>query len=67
MILKWLASAGADGLPVKGQPPSGKAAAVAPKAEVSPVSVQLQPLQTAGKTAVLLEHEARKQVRSTKS
>jgi hypothetical protein len=63
MILKWMATPGADGLPLKGAPiPAAVAAAVAaaPMAAVADVAVHLDPLQTEGKTAVMLEYRARR-------
>jgi hypothetical protein len=60
MILAWMRTPGADGLPLKGTAPRAAAVAAAPMATVPQVAVHLEPLQTAGKTAVLLEYEARR-------
>jgi hypothetical protein len=60
MILAWMRTPGADGLPLKGTAPRAARAATTPMATVPQVAVHLEPLQTAGKTAVLLEHEARR-------
>lgn len=58
MILAWMDTPGPDGLPVKGDPSQARRAA-APRAVVEPVTLPLSSVQTAGKTAVLMEHEAR--------
>jgi hypothetical protein len=60
MILTWMKTPGADGLPLKGTPPLAAAVSAAPMATVPDVAVHLDPLQTAGKTAVLLEYQARR-------
>jgi hypothetical protein len=65
MILKWMRTPGADGLPLKGTPALAAAAPTAPMATVPDVTVHLDPLQTAGKTAVLLEYEARRKAART--
>ena len=64
MIRKWMTTPGADGLPLKGTPVAAAAvaatAAAAPMAAVADVVVHLDPLQTEGKTAVMLEYRARR-------
>jgi hypothetical protein len=60
MILTWMKTPGADGLPLKGTAPLTAAVSAAPMATVPDVTVHLDPLQTAGKTAVLLEYQARR-------
>jgi hypothetical protein len=59
MILNWLNSPGADGLPIKGEPVARKEAGP-PMASMPTVQLDLHPLQTRGKTAVLLEYAARR-------
>ena len=49
---------GPDGLPLKGTPATKPTPA--PAATVPDVAVDLAPLQTAGKTAVMLEYQARR-------
>jgi hypothetical protein len=57
MILKWLDN------PLKGEPVTAAAAETAgtprPLATIEPIAMDLHPLQTRGKTAVLLEYQAR--------
>jgi hypothetical protein len=55
MILQWLAANGADGLPPLGTLP--RQAVAATRAEARPAGVNLDPLQKAGKTAVILRYE----------
>jgi hypothetical protein len=57
MILKWMRMPGADGLPLKGTDVTP--APTQPMAAIPEVQVVLDPLQTAGKTAFMLEFEAR--------
>ncbi len=54
-ILKWLDSRGADGLPLRGTPPSAQAAAPQPAATVPAAAGGILPEQKGGKTAVILE------------
>lgn len=58
IVLKWMAEVGPDGLPRKGggAPPKPVSA---PLAVMAPVALDLKPIQRQGKTAVLLELEAR--------
>jgi len=58
MILDWLDGPPGGGPPVKGTPVARAAVAPAAAAPTGP-SVALEPLQTGGKTAVILEHQAR--------
>ncbi len=60
MILTWMRTPGADGLPLKGTSVSAAAALTSPMATVADVTVHLDPIQTAGKTAVLLEYQVRR-------
>jgi hypothetical protein len=64
MILTWLRTPAADGLPVKGTPPAA-AAPIEPMATVADVKVTLGPLQTEGKTAVVREFQARRKTGKT--
>lgn len=57
-ILRWMAEPGPDGLPVKGDPVLSQARAE-PLAFRAPVTLDLQPIQKQGKTAILLELQAR--------
>jgi hypothetical protein len=58
MILFWIDHPGADGLPVKGVPvPIAKAAYEKPAAP-DPVALKLEPMQTRGKTEILLRYQA---------
>jgi hypothetical protein len=66
MILKWMRTLGADGLPLKGTAAPAAATPAAPMATVADVTVHLDPLQTAGKTAVLLEYQARHKAARTR-
>ena len=59
LILKWMTSPGPDGLPLKGAPVA-IAAAPPMQAAPEPVRLGLAPLQTKGKTAVMLAYEARR-------
>lgn len=60
MILRWLRQPGPDGKPLKGTPKPLRASAVPPEAPPEPPSdLQLDPLQTAGKTAIVLAYRAR--------
>jgi len=65
MILSWLRTPGADGLPVKGTPPVAAAAPLEPMATVADVKVALGPLQTEGKTTVVREFQARRKTGKT--
>jgi hypothetical protein len=56
MILRWLATKGADGLPPSGTPRPAPLAA-APRAGARAAGVDLDPLQKAGKTAVIMKYE----------
>jgi hypothetical protein len=58
MILQWIDSPGADGLPLKGAPLALAARAPA-QAAPDPVPLHLDPLQTRGKAEVILRHQAR--------
>jgi hypothetical protein len=58
-ILQWLDRPGPDGLPLKGEPAATAAAPRQPMATIEPIAMDLHPLQTRGKTAVLLEYRAR--------
>ena len=58
MILHWLDSPGADGLPLKGAP-VGLAARAPAHAAPDPIRLDLDPLQTRGKTEVMLQYQAR--------
>ena len=58
MLLHWIDSPGADGLPLKGAPVALAARAPA-KAAPDPIALHLDPLQTRGKTEVILQFEAR--------
>jgi hypothetical protein len=58
MILYWIDHPGADGLPLKGTPVA--AAVHAPmRAAPDPIPLDLAPLQTGGKSAVILQFQAR--------
>jgi hypothetical protein len=59
MILHWMDHPGADGLPLKGTPLLLTAQAPA-QAAPDPIPLHLDPLQTRGKTEVMLQFEARK-------
>jgi hypothetical protein len=61
MILHWIDNPGADGLPLKGTPVVSEAAAThAPlQAAAAPVALDLAPLQTRGKSEVMLQYQAR--------
>jgi len=66
MILTWMATRGADGLPLKGQPPSPAALEAVrpqPAAAVPPVAVDLAPELRRGKTGVITEYLARRQMK----
>ena len=58
MILEWINSPGADGLPLKGKPVVQAARAPA-HAAPDPIKLGLDPLQTRGKAEVILRHQAR--------
>ena len=58
MLLHWIDSPGADGLPLKGTPVA-LAVRVPFQAAPEPIPLQLDPLQTRGKTEVILQYEAR--------
>ncbi len=60
MIQAWMRTPGADGLPLKGTPAPTAVAPRAPLATVPEVTVHLDPLHTTGKTAVMLELQARR-------
>jgi hypothetical protein len=62
VILKWMAEAGPDGLPLKGEGETPKPVP-APLAVMAPVALYLKPIQRQGKTAVLLELAARGMIR----
>jgi hypothetical protein len=67
-ILKWLDSKGPDGLPLLGSPPlkqEGLGVEMAASVEDLP-ELPLQPLQSAGKTAVILRYEQRQTMRASK-
>lgn len=67
-ILRWLDSKGPDGLPLLGSPPlkpEGLGVEMAAVAEDLP-ELPLQPLQSAGKTAVILRYEQRQAMRASK-
>jgi hypothetical protein len=58
MILKWMNSPGADGLPLKGM--QVRVAAHAPmRVAPDPIPLALDPLQTRGKSEVMLQFQAR--------
>ncbi|WP_375414594.1 hypothetical protein [uncultured Bradyrhizobium sp.] len=58
MILFWIDHPGADGLPVKGTAaPAARAASGLPAAP-EPPALKLEPLQTRGKTEILLQYQA---------
>ena len=59
-VPEWMRTPGADGLPLKGTSVSAAAALTSPMATVADVTVHLDPIQTAGKTAVLLEYQVRR-------
>ncbi|HLM46162.1 MAG TPA: hypothetical protein VK458_19995 [Myxococcaceae bacterium] len=70
VILKWLTTLGQDGLPLKGIPPRPAAPAPAPLPLVASApepAVALHPLQTDGKTAVILQYQARQDARRGES
>ncbi|HVK54527.1 MAG TPA: hypothetical protein VM532_05795 [Burkholderiales bacterium] len=67
MILKWLTTAGADGLPIKGQPAAVPLRAMPAQVASEPVPLNMEPLQTGGKTAVILQFEARQKAIKGKS
>ena len=58
MILRWIDSPGADGLPLKGTPVA-LAVRMPAQAAPEPIPLHLDPLQTRGKTEVILQYEAR--------
>ena len=58
MILEWINSPGADGLPLKGTP-AARAAPAPAQAAPDPIPLHLDPLQTRGKAEVILHHQAR--------
>jgi hypothetical protein len=60
MILKWMSTPGSDGLPLKGDPAMRPPPPPPPTATLSDVTLHLDPLQVAGKTAVMLEYQARR-------
>lgn len=57
-ILAWLSQPGADGLPLKGDPAARRAPAPRPVAQPDPVALDLDPIQTRGKSEVLLRYQA---------
>jgi hypothetical protein len=65
MILTWMTTPGADGLPLKGQPPPAAVAAARPRpaAAVPSVAVDLEPQLRRGKTGVITEFIARRQMK----
>ena len=65
MILRWMRTPGADGLPLKGTPPALAPAPTEPLATLADVKVDLTPLQTEGKTAVVREFQARRKTGRT--
>jgi hypothetical protein len=65
-ILKWLSSPGPDGKPLLGSPPPESVAdSVTPPLAAAPrtPNVELGPLQGAGKTAFILQYEARQRAK----
>lgn len=56
MILDWLSTKGADGLPLLGKPRAGPAEPVKPPGATT-AGFDLDPLQKAGKTEVILKYE----------
>lgn len=58
MILLWMDRPGSDGLPIKGTP-TGSARTASPQESIAPIALDLDPLQTRGKTAALMEFKAR--------
>lgn len=59
MILQWMNSPGADGLPLKGEATVAAARAAPLRAAPDPIPLDLDPLQTGGKTEVMLQFQAR--------
>lgn len=59
MILKWMASPGPDGLPLKGEPDAAAAPPPPPMATQPKAELALEPLQKRGKMAVILGLAAR--------
>lgn len=57
-ILAWLDHPAAGGLPLKGDPAARPAPVRRPAAEPDPVALDLDPIQTGGKTEVLLRYQA---------
>lgn len=58
-ILNWLSAAGPDGLPPLGEPAESTSPAPATEVESAPLT-PLLPEQAAGKTAVILQYESRR-------
>lgn len=58
-ILRWLDTKGPDGLPLLGSPPVREEALGVAAAVEEPPELKLEPLQSAGKTAVILQYEQR--------
>ena len=59
MILQWMDSPGADGLPLKGEETETPATVAPLRAAPDPIPLNLDPLQTGGKTEVMLQFQAR--------
>ena len=59
MILKWMTSPGADGLPLKGEPAAAAAPPPPPMATQPKAELALEPIQKRGKMAVILGLAAR--------
>lgn len=67
IILKWLKQTDAQGKPLKGAPPLKAAAVPAPReVDTDAVAVALDDLQIAGKSAVVLQLQARRKAASSK-
>jgi hypothetical protein len=58
MILRWIDRPGSDGLPIKGTP-MVSAGTASPLETIAPITLDLDPAQTRGKTAALMEFKAR--------
>ena len=61
MILQWMNSPGADGLPLKGEETAITASAAPLRAAPDPIPLNLDPLQTRGKSEVMLQFQARQE------
>lgn len=62
MILQWMDSP-ANGLPLKGEETATAASAAPLRAAPDPIPLALDPLQTGGKTEVMLQYQARQQAK----